>query len=195
MRKNLNSSDHELLMKIRSHQQKESENALRQIYFANYEKVENYILNNRGTSYDAREIFQDAVMVFYEMVREGKFESRSSIATFIYAVSRNIWLKKLRKSTDDSLYFFDTFEGVLYYEESEEAIDSSNLLKETMGQMCDECKTVLKCFYYENLSMKEIKQRFSLGSEQAARTKKHRCLKKLMTLFKKRGITREHVFG
>ena len=44
------------------------------------------MLNNNGNEDDAKDIFQESIIVLYEKVKAGKFELSSKLKTFIYSV-------------------------------------------------------------------------------------------------------------
>ena len=69
--------------------------AIETIYKLNYNMVQTLILSNNGTPDDARDIFQEAMIVLYEKVKTGSFELNCLIKTYLYSVSRRLWLKRL----------------------------------------------------------------------------------------------------
>ena len=48
--------------------------AIETIYKDNYNLVQALVVNNSGTSEDAKDIFQEAMIVLYEKARSGSFE-------------------------------------------------------------------------------------------------------------------------
>ena len=62
--------------------------AIESIYRAHYSMIQNLIINNSGTSDDARDIFQEAIIVLYEKAKSGSFELQAQLKTYLYAVSR-----------------------------------------------------------------------------------------------------------
>ncbi|MEL6561667.1 MAG: sigma-70 family RNA polymerase sigma factor [Bacteroidota bacterium] len=191
---NKGNSDQEIIERIKSADRKVSNNALKEIYLANVKLVEQYIMNHGGSQEDAADTYQDAVMVFYNLTREDRFEGKSSISTFIYSVARNIWSKKMRHLVKQRNLKVVDFERLPEQDLPKNEIDLQLILKGVMEQMGSDCKDLLTYFYYEKLSMSDIMEKFGLGSTQAAKNKKLRCVKKLMQLFKKNGITKENLF-
>ena len=61
-----------------------------------YKMAEWLITNNSGTKADAEDTFQDALVAFYEKTLQADFEITCSLKTYVYAIVRNLWLKKLR---------------------------------------------------------------------------------------------------
>src|SRR5213592_873475 len=73
--------------------------AVEAIYQDNYNMVQSLIINNNGSSDDAKDIFQEAMIVLYEKVRSGSFELNCQIKTYVYSVCRRLWLKKLQQGS------------------------------------------------------------------------------------------------
>ena len=71
--------------------------AVETIYRDNYNMVQSLIINNNGSADDAKDIFQEAMIVLYEKVRSGTFELNCLIKTYVYSVSRRLWLKRLQQ--------------------------------------------------------------------------------------------------
>ena len=69
--------------------------AIETIYRENYNVVQALILKNNGNIDDAKDIFQEAMIVLYERVQSEAFELNCQIKTYLYSVSRRLWLKKL----------------------------------------------------------------------------------------------------
>ena len=72
--------------------------ALKHVYKVSYPVIRGMIMKNSGTEDDAHDIFQEAVIIFYEKTKEDTFKITCSITTFLYSVSRNLWLKNLKRN-------------------------------------------------------------------------------------------------
>ena len=146
--------------------------------------IKTYVLRNSGTEEEAHDVFQDALVIFYMRVRKGAFESKSSLSTYLYAVSKNLWLKQLRKKRIAESYSPQE-EGQGY---QQELILQQNqiTIRQVLELIGKECKKVLMDFYYGGRSVKQLQAEYNLGSEAAAKNKKYRCLKKLIDLVKER---------
>ena len=72
--------------------------AIEAVYKENYSLIQYFVTNNNGTEDDARDIFQEAMMVLYEKSRLPGFELTCQIRTYLYSVCRRLWLKKLQHS-------------------------------------------------------------------------------------------------
>ena len=56
-------------------------------------------MTNSGTEDDAKDIFQEALIVVFKNIREkADFKLESGFQTYIYSIARLLWLKHLRDS-------------------------------------------------------------------------------------------------
>lgn len=175
-----NWSDEEIIFCLRGEKDKR-DLALEQLYAKLYPVIKSYILKNNGSDDDAADIFQDAIIVFYDKVRQDQFQLSSSIRTYLYSVCKHLWLNKLRAQkkvvslTEDS--DFITVDPLsLNVIGSKERNEFLLKLLESLGE---DCKKVLVYYYYERLKMKEIASRMNFATDQVAKNKKSSCLKKL----------------
>lgn len=182
MKLNPNFTDQELVEMILTKNRQNM--AITLLYRQYYGVLENYILQNSGSSDDAADIIQEVMLIFVQMISEGKFRAESSIKSFLYSICRNLWITELRKRKSSAARHEK-------YEESTEKVDSdvsesiakTESLKYIMGlfqELGDKCKQILQLFYYEELPMKEICEKLDFSSEQVLRNKKYKCLKSLI---------------
>ena len=53
--------------------------AIETIYRVHYSMIQTLVINNNGTSDDARDIFQEAIIVLYEKAKSGSFELHAQL--------------------------------------------------------------------------------------------------------------------
>jgi RNA polymerase sigma factor (sigma-70 family) len=157
--------------------------AIRHLYRTQYNRTAAYIKQNSGTDEDAEDIFQEVVLVFIELLKKDKFRGESSISTFLYALTRNIWLNELKKRGKARLR-----DEIFEKGKEKTDMDVSHFIinremKAQLMQLVDKlgetCKKILLAFYFENLAMKEILKTLDYENEQVVRNKKYKCLKQL----------------
>jgi RNA polymerase sigma factor (sigma-70 family) len=173
-------SDQEILESIRNNSE---DRVLRFLYKEVLPSVRKYIVSNKGSIEEAHDIFQDAVIRFYHAVKQNRFRGDCSISSFIFGISKNLYLNSLRIKNryDKQEEITDRHDDKNLLEDviSEERV---NAVKDLMNQMGDGCKQLLTYTVYENLSMKEIVHKMGYSSEDVAKTYHYRCKKKLMDL-------------
>jgi len=161
--------------------------ALNRLYSNNYWKIESLVLKNNGSKAHAKDIYQEAFLTLWQNVKQDKFKPRSesSINGYLYTIAKNKWMDVLRSKA----YSKTIVESQMAYFEIKDDEDhgiDDNILKDnrieklmqafkTLGS---DCKTLLRKFYFEKLSMKNIAKDFELDAA-STRNKKYRCMQKL----------------
>lgn len=173
-------SDSQLLADLRKSGGAE-EQALSIIYRNNKSLVEKLILKNGGSKEEAKDVFQDAVIDFYENVQEGKFRGQSTISSYLYSIARFKWLNRLKRRKTETR-IIDTQQHEIF----EESFEMNYIEKENESQVFEifeqlgtSCKELLIYTMYYSYSMADVISKLKFNSEQVARNQKYRCLKKL----------------
>ncbi len=174
--------ENELIQKLKHGSIHESENIFRSLYKDHYEMTKQLVLKNNGTLEDAKDVFQEVIIAFYHKAKQEDFELSCKVSTFLYAMSRNQWLKRLRDrkrivnmvdTASFDIAIEDNWQDDTEYSEHQIAI--AELLKNSG----ERCLKILKAFYFEKKSMKKIAENQGYSSEQIARNQKVRCMKKI----------------
>jgi RNA polymerase sigma factor (sigma-70 family) len=169
---------------IESIRQGRDRDVLNAMYRDIYPKVDRYITSNSGTNDDSRDIFQEAILIFYKNVTENKHDQINDITGFIIRVSRNLWINKVKsKRKQVEIELLENVEDftpspLITLIMSEKWI-AYNALFESIGLKCRELLTYA---VYEKMSMKEIARKMNLSNENTAKTQNYRCRKKLMEI-------------
>jgi len=144
------------------------------------------ILSNSGDEDDAKDVYQEAIIVLYNKIKTGDFELSSKLKTYIYSVSRRIWLKKLSQQSKKTNNLSD-FEDVLAVEEDveqhEEKDQQFQKMESALQHLGEPCKTIIQDFYINNLSMTDICEKFGYTNTDNAKTQKYKCLQRLKKIF------------
>jgi len=160
------------------------EQTLRLVYRQHYQTVVNMVLSNAGSLQEAKDIYQETVLIFIEKVRDEKFELTCSIKTFIYSVSRRLWLKQLQQKNRLPQGIMDTDEHVdVPMQEALDREEQYQMLNHALEAIGEPCRSILKDFYMHNQSMEEITEKFGYTNADNAKNQKYKCLKRLKKLF------------
>lgn len=160
--------------------------AIETIYKESYPVVQAYIVKNNGYADDARDIFQEAMIVLYENVQTASFQLNCQIRTYLYSVCRRLWLKKLQR---ESRYYpsVESFQELIPVEEELEFHEKKDLefkiMESALSKIGEPCKSLLEAFYLEKKSMPEIAQSFGYTNADNAKTQKYKCLVRLKKIF------------
>lgn len=145
------------------------------------------VLANNGNEDDAKDIFQEAVIVLYNKVKSGGFELNSKLKTFIYSVCRRLWLKRLSQKSRNISSDLTDFENIEAVEEDiarhEEKDAHFKQMEYALQQLGEPCKTIIEDYYIQNRSMQDISEKFGYTNADNAKTQKYKCLQRLKKIF------------
>jgi RNA polymerase sigma factor (sigma-70 family) len=160
--------------------------AVEKIYQENFNMVQTLIINNNGSADDAKDIFQEAMIVLYEKVRSGTFELNCQIKTFVYSVSRRLWLKRLQQQNRYSAPG-DNMENVVAVEEDldehEERNTEFEMMEKAINNLGEPCKSLLEAYYLQKQNMQVIAANFGYTNADNAKNQKYKCLMRLKKIF------------
>lgn len=136
--------------------------------------IREFVKANSGTSDDAKDIFQDTLVILYKKIQGGGFVLSVSLATYLFAIAKNCWLQELRrrKKMPGGELDVDIADQILNEETPHnQAMAAFNLLGE-------KCKQLLVLFYFKKKTFREIAAKLAFSDEQVAKNQKYRCLQK-----------------
>lgn len=163
------------------------EKVLRSIYKDYYPKVLGYILKNGGSEDDARDIFQEALIVIYKLIEKDELDIKVDFASFLIGVAKRIFLNQIRsKGVHERFLQKETFD---FYEDhpSDQQLENEhelNLIRKHIVKLGDECRNIL-LWSAEGLSNTEIAEKSGFKNEHSLRNKKAKCKKALLEMIKK----------
>lgn len=160
--------------------------AVETLYKQNYSMVQAFILNNNGTTDDARDIFQEAMIVLFEKAKDGQLELNCQIKTYVYSVCRRLWLKRLQQlqrfgAPVESLENMVPVEEEL--EEHERKNEAFAVMEKAMTHLGEPCKSLLEAYYIQKKQMLDIAAEFGYTNADNAKNQKYKCLMRLKKLF------------
>ena len=160
--------------------------AIETIYRENYQTIQAFIVKNNGYPDDARDIFQEAMIVLFNKAKEESFILSCQIKTYLYSVCRRLWLKKLQQQNKYFLSSDSLKETVPVGDDidSHEKINTNfNLMEEALGKIGEPCRSILDAYYIQKKSMPEIALAFGYTNADNAKTQKYKCLVRLKKIF------------
>lgn len=155
------------------------EKTLEVLYKKYYRMMTKMVISNSGTEQEAKDIYQDALVVFWQKAVSGKLVLTSKISTYIYSICQNLWRKELDRKKRLSREEKDDVEYI-----EMDKVERAKLINECINQLGDTCKHVLTYYYFDGMSMQEIADKLGFANTNTAKTKKYKCKKKLDELVK-----------
>ena len=154
-----------------------------ELYKILFPKVKNYIMKHQGRKEDASDVFQDAILYFYKQVMENTLNPKYTIYGYIYKLSINRWINKLKK--DGRLVLSgniqENFDDVTdeSFKELERVTDNTRHINHLLSSIGEKCKELLTYTISYDLMIEDIMIRMNFPSEGAVKMQLKRCKEKL----------------
>ncbi len=155
------------------------------IYRDNYTMVQSLVMNNSGSADDARDIFQETMIVLFNKVQNPEFALNCQLKTYLYSVARRLWLKRLEQASRfmpavDNLEVVDVNDDLDNHAKKNAEFD---MMESAMLKIGEPCRSLLQAYYLENKSMQEIAESFGYTNSENAKSQKYKCLMRLKKIF------------
>ncbi len=162
-------------------------NVLQYIYKKYYPSIHNFILANSGSSEDAKDIFQESIIIIFKKIKdEQHFLLNSSFKTFLYSISRHLWLKQLRNQKYEERNIRDQ-QNFIELREEPFKIENEDLrmtlYQKHFKNLPEDCQKILK-LTVENITQKEIADSLGFKSDNYVKKRKHYCKENLIKMIK-----------
>lgn len=160
------------------------ESILQIIYRQYYQTIVHLVMNNNGSLQEAKDIYQETLIIFYEKVMSENFELNCKLKTYLYSISRNLWLKQLQHKKRFTNSISDSEEYLeIPWEAAGKKEDQYNAMHTALESLGEPCRSILKDFYMHSQSMEEITEKFGYTNADNAKNQKYKCLKRLKKIF------------
>jgi len=159
------------------------------LYLQAFPQTAAYVHKMGGNAEEARDVFQDALVIYYEKVVCGELTLRYSAKSYLLGVVKNLWKHQYAaRSRYRSVFCQQDEELPEIHDHVYTEISASGLLQllSTAGRKCME---LLRAAYYENLGAAGLAERFGYGSTHSATVQKYKCLEKVKETVKEKSLT------
>lgn len=138
----------------------------------------------------AADIFQDAVILFYENVRKEKLtDLSSSLKTYLYAIAKNVITNRsgyYKRVQVNSEVVETSHKGSYQMDSNLMLTERQQMVAELVGNLGEPCKSILELFYFKSFAMDAIASTLNYKNENVAKSQKLRCLNELKKIVKGR---------
>lgn len=159
---------------------------LKELYKTHYPMVLSLVCSNSGTEQEAKDVYQECLIVFYEKVQQPDFILTCKIKTYLYAICRRQWLKRL---SEKKRFLANTEPGESFPQieedmsEMEEAEKKFTFMAKSLDHLGEPCRSIIEDFYVHDLSMNAIRDKHGYSSAENAKNQKYKCLQRLKKIF------------
>jgi len=170
-------------------------NAVATLYKLYHNVLTKWILSRGGLESDAEDVFQEALVVIYEKSKSPEFCLTCKLSTYLFAISKRLWFKKMEKSApylslqdegDDDDSKLGVYEEDLSGHMEKEAQFAQ--LGKSLDQLGEPCRSLLQAFYVDGKNMQEIARQFHYTNPENAKTQKYKCLNRLKKIYFSAGV-------
>lgn len=158
------------------------------LYQSVFPAVARYIARRGGSLDEAKDVFQDAVVIWYEKTATAGCQPQNDKA-YLMGIAKHLWIKSYQ-ANQRYVPLDELNQPQLVTEPAAHQPLSAMLLSylESAGQ---KCMDLLKSFYYDKQSMGEIADTFGFSGERSATVQKFKCLEKVRDTVKSKSLTYE----
>lgn len=155
------------------------------LYKSVFPSVAKYVARMGGSFDEAKDVFQDALVIYYEKAVAGSDTICTNDKGYIFGIAKHLWLKNL--SLHNPNVVVSDFD--IEMEEVTRVSDSKLLsFLQTAGK---KCMDLLRSFYYDQQPLNEIAESFGFSGVRSATVQKYKCLEKVRETAKEKSLTYE----
>ncbi|MCB2196646.1 MAG: sigma-70 family RNA polymerase sigma factor [Bacteroidetes bacterium] len=159
---------------------------LKNIYQTYFSTIKRMVMDNYGSEQDAKDVFQEGIIIIYRKAKEGNINLTSSFKSYIYGVCRYIWKKQLTQRKENT----EKLEGYVEYEvipdvtfDEYEKNEQYKLYQKHFKRLEKDCQKVLQLFL-KKVPLKDIAEIMGIESQQYVKRKKYKCKEQLVRYIK-----------
>ena len=114
------------------------------------------------------------------------FELNCQIKTYLYSVSKRLWLKKLSvsnrfvSSAEDPASTYPVEDEIEAHEKRDAEFD---MMEKAIAGLGEPCKSLLEAYYLKKQNMQVIAASFGYTNADNAKNQKYKCLLRLKKIF------------
>ena len=164
---------------------------LKALYKKFFNIVLKYVLNNSGSEQEAKDVYQESIIVLYHNAQKPEFTLNCQLQTYIFSIAKRLWLKQIgrnnhlvklgdREAEQDA----NVSAEIEQHELKEKEYDRMNASLEKLGEPCN---TLLTDFYLRKMNMEELAEKFGYTNADNAKNQKYKCLQRLKKIFSNEG--------
>lgn len=152
------------------------------LYKSAFPAFARYVHKMGGSFDEANDIFQDALVIYYEKAIAG-FEANNSPKAYLLGISKYLWLHRFKENM-----LCTGLEGIDVNDEAEVQHSAFRLMHylETAGK---KCMDLLRSFYYDDVPLDDIARKFGFSGVRSATVQKYKCLEKVRETIKQKSLS------
>lgn len=133
---------------------------------------------NNITNEEIEDIYQDAIIDFYNNIKRGLLTNiSSSLSAYVIQIGKMKLIKLSDKKATRQTTSINNIDDLISTHDYDHSID--DIVKYIFANTSDSCKQILNFFYFNKKSMEEIATILGYKNADTVKTKKNRCISKI----------------
>lgn len=174
------------------------------LYQRMFPAVARHVAKWGGTVEEAKDIFHDALIVYYEKATLGTMVYCRNDEAYVFGVARHLWIKRYAQnqrhaSLDQLMAGYEVTDIGLDWQsdgaEEEMTATTGKQIMQVLRAAGQKCMELLTAFYYEKLDMQTLADRFGFSGTRSATVQKFKCLQKVKKVVKEKSLQYEDFVG
>ena len=164
----------------------EREKGFVHLYEEVFPVVAGFVSKQGGFLSDAQDIFQDALVIFYEKSVSGTMNVNLSDEAYLVGIAKHLWIRKFK--TDYKLISLDQFEKDITLPDESVDTKTNNRLLHLLEITGKKCLDLLQAIYYEKQPLDMISKAFGFSGSHSASAQKYKCIQKMKDTVKQKSL-------
>lgn len=147
------------------------------LYDNDFDSLNKLIIKEGGTRKDTEDAFHDGLMVLFFKLQKGNLQLTSSVHTYLLAIARNFWKRKLEKEAGRYVSLNEDIGNVVEepgFDEDYRYLERRKLYQKHLADMPSDCQRLIN-YIIKGLSLQEITNKMPFNSIEFTKTKRFRC--------------------
>jgi RNA polymerase sigma factor (sigma-70 family) len=160
------------------------------LYKFYFPTIASYIKQNKGSKEDAEDVFQEAIIVLMQKVKRPDFMLTAALKTYLYAIAKNIWLKRLRNSRIISVKDFEKHEkdSETFFVELTPEKTRDEKVTSWLTKITENCQRILKAIFFYQEPMENVMQKMGWKNKHTAANQQYKCIQQIKKEKEKEGV-------
>ena len=160
------------------------------LYQRAFPAVARFVCRRGGSLEAAQDIFQDALIIYYEKTVDEAAGTPTfhHEAAYLLGIARHLWIRKYHNDSSE----IPLEEGGVFswVDEPVEAPSRRKLLR-FLAVAGKKCMDLLRAVYYDQRSLAEVADAFGYAGVRSATVQKYKCLEKVRNTIREKSLSYE----
>ncbi len=168
-----------------------SDDFFKDLYIRVFPAAAKFVSRKGGTLDQTKDLFQEPVIILYEQVLVPDKQIKQTVDGYLFGIVKHLWSRQY-KSNNKNISLEDDFEAAML--EGDTPLLYTRVLR-LVSVAGNRCMELLKAFYYDKLTTKQMADRYGFSNEHSATVQKFKCLEKVRTFVKEKAISYDDFVG